>query len=77
VPLILEQLVRRHLTLRGIHNYRPRHLLTAVRSLAALHTSIPFARQVSQWHSLSDIQQALAAASDPANIRVGIRPDPQ
>ncbi|MFT3920918.1 MAG: zinc-binding dehydrogenase [Myxococcales bacterium] len=73
VELYLEQLVRRHLILRGIHNYRPEHLLTAVEFLAKHHHEFPFAKLVAEWHLLGDIKQALATARDPAKIRVGIR----
>ncbi|WP_406695032.1 zinc-binding dehydrogenase [Singulisphaera sp. Ch08] len=37
VSVSLEQIVRRHLTIRGIHNYAPRHLLAAVEFLSAHH----------------------------------------
>jgi putative phosphonate catabolism associated alcohol dehydrogenase len=73
VSLLLEQVVRRHLTLRGIHNYAPRHLAAAVKFLADSHQQYPFATLVAQWHPLHDIQRALAAAREPCNIRVGVQ----
>jgi putative phosphonate catabolism associated alcohol dehydrogenase len=75
VSLSLEQVVRRHLTLRGVHNYAPRHLVAAVEFLAGYHQQYPFASLATQWHTLPDWRQALTAAKGPANIRVGIRPN--
>ena len=74
VELKLEQLVRRHLVLRGIHNYAPRHLLQAIQFLDQHHRSFPFAELVAQWHSLSEIDTAFHSAHDPDKIRVGVRP---
>ena len=73
MELSLEQLVRRHLTLRGIHNYQPRHLLSAVRFLAERHGEYPFSQLVAEWHTLRKIDQAMQAARDPSKIRVGVR----
>src|SRR5262249_41330280 len=50
VELRLEQLVRRNLILRGIHNYAPHHLLQAVQFLEQWQRQFPFAELVSQWH---------------------------
>jgi len=72
VELPLEQLVRRHLVLRGIHNYQPHHLLTAVRFLSEHHCAFPFAQLVAQWHPLRNIEHAMQAARDPRRIRVGV-----
>lgn len=73
VSLPLEQVVRRHLTLRGIHNYAPRHLARAVTFLTEHHQRYPFSSLVAQWHPLAGVQHALTAAREPGNIRVGIR----
>jgi len=61
VELYLEQLVRRQLTLRGIHNYAPRHLLQAVQFLESQHRTYPFASLVAQWQPLTQIAQLLRA----------------
>lgn len=73
VPLLLEQLVRRQLTLRGIHNYAPRNLLAAVDFMAECHHQYPFADIVAEWHPLTKIETALNRARDPSNIRVGVQ----
>lgn len=74
VPLVLEQIVRRNLTLCGVHNYAPRHLLAAVEFLSSGHQQYPFASLVSQWFPLTDAEQAFAAARLPQHIRVGVQP---
>jgi alcohol dehydrogenase len=70
----LEQIVRRHLSIRGVHNYAPRHLLAAVQFLAEQHRRFPFAELVSEWYSLDDVAQACEVARDPNHVRIGIRP---
>jgi putative phosphonate catabolism associated alcohol dehydrogenase len=74
VPIALEQIVRRHLTLRGIHNYAPRHLVTAVQFLADQHARFPFAELVAAWHPLGSIRDAFTQAADPQAIRIGVGP---
>ncbi|HTN74901.1 MAG TPA: zinc-binding dehydrogenase, partial [Pirellulaceae bacterium] len=68
-----EQLVRRQWTLRGIHNYAPRHLQQAITFLAA-HSQLPFGALVAQWFSLADADQAFRAAGSGKCFRVGVRP---
>ncbi len=72
MPIALEQLVRRHLTIRGIHNYAPRHLLEAVKFLSSTHTRYPFAELVSQWIPLASIADAFDRGSHPDSIRIGV-----
>jgi alcohol dehydrogenase len=74
VALPLEQIVRRHLILRGIHNYRPRHLLAAVQFASQYHRDFPFAELVAEWHTLASVENAMRSARNPSRIRVGIRP---
>lgn len=67
-----EQLVRRLLTIRGVHNYAPHHLDAAVRFLAGAWQRYPFAEQVGETFPLADVDAALAAAGQ--HPRVGLRP---
>lgn len=69
-----EQLVRRLLTVRGVHNYAPRHLEAAVRFLADAWTRFPLAEQVGQTFPLADVDAALAAAATGAFPRVAVKP---
>ena len=74
VSLLPEQLIRRQLSLRGIHNYRPEHLRSAVQFLAESGNDFPFAELVTSWHSLSEVE-AIVQNGLPANVvRVGVRP---
>lgn len=75
VDLDPELLVRRCLTLRGVHNYPPAALVEAVRFLEAGFERHPFAALVGSVHPLSDLDAAIAAASVPgAPVRIGIDP---
>ena len=74
IPLAMEQIVRRNLTIRGIHNYGPRHLSQAVEFLQEIQHVYPFESIVSKWFCLEDVTSALAAAMHLTNIRVGVRP---
>ncbi len=73
VPLLLEQVVRRMLTLRGVHNYAPAHLAEAVAFLTASGTRFPFDRLVTNWFPLEQIAAAFDAARNPAALRIGIQ----
>ncbi len=74
VPMAMEQIVRRNLTLRGIHNYRPENLLQALDFLNKAQNVFPFHSLVAEWFTLPEINRALEAAKNPGNVRVGIRP---
>jgi len=74
ISLPLEEIVRRHLTIRGIHNYAPRHLLTAVAFLSSHHRQIPFASLVTHWIPLTSISSAFAECGQHDAIRVGVYP---
>ncbi len=69
-----EQVIRRCLTIRGMHNYAPQDLLTAVEFLREHSRSYPFAEVVSQSFRLEDINQALDFALETRPIRIAIRP---
>ncbi|MEY9852115.1 putative phosphonate catabolism associated alcohol dehydrogenase [Leifsonia sp. EB41] len=72
LPLVPEQLVRRLLTVRGVHNYAPRHLEQAVRFLAEAGTTYPFAEQVGAVFPLAEVDAALTATG---HLRVAVRPN--
>jgi alcohol dehydrogenase len=74
VSLSLEQIVRRHLTICGIHNYAPRHLLRAVEFLTAQHRAYPFGELVGKWYPLTAIQEAFAGGGMGQFVRVGVDP---
>ncbi|MBX3412117.1 MAG: zinc-binding dehydrogenase [Pirellulales bacterium] len=72
VPISVESLVRRQLTLRGVHNYAPQDLLAAVRFLDA-NRQFPFASLVSDWLPLAEADRAFHAAEEAAALRIGVR----
>lgn len=74
VPLLMEQVIRRHLTLTGVHNYAPPHLHRAVNFLAR-ERQYPFESLVADWLPLSEANRAFQLARNPSHLRVGVRPD--
>jgi alcohol dehydrogenase len=73
VPINPESIVRRCLTLRGIHNYRPRDLQAAVGFLAS-QRRFPFDSLVSAWQPLSVLEEIVRTPHQPDKPRIGIRP---
>lgn len=73
VPLEPETIVRRCLSLRGVHNYAPRHLQTAIEFLTTAG-AYPFASLVEGWFGLAEVERAIAHARAAAALRVGVRP---
>ncbi len=74
VAISPEQIVRRNLTIRGVHNYVPHDLLHAVEFLANHHGDFPFADLVAEWFPLESAAEAFSRSHDPGNIRVGVCP---
>lgn len=74
VTLSLEAMVRRCLTIRGIHNYGPSDLVAAVDFIERHHATYPFADVVTAWYPLDRVEAAFEAAADPVHVRVGIVP---
>lgn len=75
-PLALdpEGVVRRCLTVRGVHNYTPADLQHAVAWLAGHHARFPFAEQVGRTFPLADADAAFRFAERERPVRVGIVP---
>lgn len=75
VPLDAESLVRRLVTVTGVHNYTPAHLADAVAFLAVHGRAHPFDEAVGVVHPLAELDTALEAAAAPgAPLRIGIVP---
>jgi len=72
IALTQEQIVRRNLTIRGVHNYAPRHLAQAVEFIRANHRKYPFDSLVSTWFPLSRAREAFHCAEAATAVRVGI-----
>lgn len=74
VPLDPESIVRRLVTVTGVHNYVPAHLDAAVAFLTDRAAHYPFVELVGRPRLLPDLDRALAAASRGESVRVGIDP---
>jgi alcohol dehydrogenase len=68
-----EAVVRRCLSVVGVHNYAPWHLRTAIDFLAHNHARFPFAELVARTFSLDEADAALAFAGSARPVRVAVR----
>ncbi|UCF16094.1 MAG: zinc-binding dehydrogenase, partial [Phycisphaerales bacterium] len=66
------QLTRKYLTLKGIHNYNPKHLGMALRFLEEHSQKFPYNELVARVLPLSQINEAVELASTGKYIRIGI-----
>jgi putative phosphonate catabolism associated alcohol dehydrogenase len=69
-----EQVVRRMLTIRGVHNYHPRDLATALSFLAGPGRQFPFETLVGASYPLDQVEQAFAHAHTLRGVRVLVTP---
>jgi putative phosphonate catabolism associated alcohol dehydrogenase len=69
-----ETVIRRCLTIKGFHNYAPRHLAQAVEFLDRYNDAYPWASLVSPAWPLSELPAALDLAQTQRWPRVAIRP---
>jgi Zn-dependent alcohol dehydrogenase len=67
------QLTRKYLTVKGIHNYNPKHLGIALRFLEKCSRKYPYDELVGRVFSLSQINEAIESASTGKHIRIGVR----
>lgn len=70
-----ESVVRRLLTIRGVHNYGPPDLRTAVEFLTHSHLRFPFADLIEQTFPLSQVNEAIDLALLNRPVRLAIRPE--
>jgi len=74
VPIEPEQVVRRLLTIQGLHNYGPRDLIEAVRFLEAPGRSEVFRTLIARTFDLEAADEAFAFAHRHPGLRVAVRP---
>jgi alcohol dehydrogenase len=74
IPLDPEMVVRRMLTIRGLHNYWPEDLVAAVRFLDAAQHHYPLAGMIAETFPLASINEALATAAKRPGFRVAVIP---
>ncbi|SFR91733.1 putative phosphonate catabolism associated alcohol dehydrogenase [Agromyces sp. CF514] len=69
-----ESIVRRLVTLTGVHNYDARHLELAVAFLERAWRTLPLDELVGSTHALAKLDVALDEAASGRHIRVGVAP---
>jgi len=65
-------LIRKYITLKGIHNYHPDHLGKAIKFLEANYKKYPFSEIVKIKFPLTEINKAVEASKTGEYIRVGV-----
>jgi alcohol dehydrogenase len=75
-PLVVdaEQVVRRLLTIRGLHNYVPADLAAAVRFLERAASKFPFGDLVGCRYGLDEVEKAFQDAISGRSLRIAVRP---
>ena len=74
VPIDPESIVRRCLSISGVHNYAPQDLRTAVDFLQRTHSKYPFAELVEQTFALDEVNAAVDWANRERPLRVAVQP---
>ncbi|QDT49363.1 D-arabitol-phosphate dehydrogenase [Symmachiella dynata] len=74
VEVIPEQVVRKMIEIRGLHNYAPRDLATALDFLNQTQSDYPFSGLIGDSYPLDDAEAAFAAAHESGAFRVMLRP---
>ena len=68
------ELLRKWITLRGIHNYHPRHLIQALDFVMANRDRFPFKEIVDSHFGLDQLDEAFAKAANHSVLRAAIVP---
>ena len=69
-----ESLVRKLISIFGIHNYRPEHLSDAIKFLLEQADNFPLFQLVEKSLSLDKINEAIEFATEFKPVRVMIKP---
>lgn len=69
-----EQIIRKCLTIRGVHNYSPVHLDEAIAFLEKTIDRYPYESLVGPPFSLDELERAVQAARTREHFRVSVRP---
>lgn len=75
ISISAESVVRRILTIKGLHNYIPEDLAFAIKFLEAAHTQYPFESLVEADFRLEELDEAFKTAHESGKYRVGITPN--
>jgi alcohol dehydrogenase len=74
VTLDANRFVKKMITLKGVHNYHPRHLIEALDFVMQNKAVYPFSKLVDGQYSLDDVTQAMSDASSQRVLRAAILP---
>jgi threonine dehydrogenase-like Zn-dependent dehydrogenase len=74
VTIDANRIVRKMVSLRGIHNYHPRHLVEALEFVVANKNRYPFFELVDAHYSLDQVTQAMTDAASQRVLRAAIVP---
>jgi alcohol dehydrogenase len=74
VTLDANQILRKMVTLKGVHNYHPRHLVEALDFVVANRTRFPFSELVDARYALDQVTQAMNDAAAQRVLRAAIVP---
>jgi alcohol dehydrogenase len=74
VRLDANMILRKLITLRGVHNYHPRHLIEALDFVAANRARFPFHALVDAKFSLAEVGAAIKSAAERRVLRAAIVP---
>jgi putative phosphonate catabolism associated alcohol dehydrogenase len=69
-----EAVLRKCLTVRGVHNYAPEHLAAGLEFLAQQHSLLPFDKLVSPPLPLEQLDSAIALTRERTWQRVSVKP---
>ena len=75
VSISAETIVRKMLTIQGVHNYIPADLADALTFLKACQNRFPFETLVSQTFQLTDANSAFQHAAESGDLRVAVCPE--
>ena len=68
------EILRKWITLKGVHNYHPRHLVQALDFVMTNRDRFPFADIVDSKFSLEELDEAFAKAAERSVLRAAIVP---
>jgi threonine dehydrogenase-like Zn-dependent dehydrogenase len=74
VTIDTNMLLKRWITMRGIHNYHPRHLIQALDFVMANRKLFPFKETVDAKFALKDLDAAFRKASERTVLRAAVVP---
>jgi putative phosphonate catabolism associated alcohol dehydrogenase len=74
VTIDVNQILRKLITLRGVHNYHPRHLIEALDFVTVNRKRFPFHELVDGKYGLDQVAQAMRDAADRKVLRAAIVP---